>query len=281
MIQPVKSGEALMCEIEQARPGQGAAIWWLGQSGFAIKSGGTTAYIDLYLSDLLADKYRETATPHERLCAAPISGGGIRGADIVLSTHRHSDHMDRPTLVPLLANNPGARYIFPAADLGYVTSWGIDRAALLPAAVGKAVRIGDIEVVPLPAKHESFSRGEDGGYPYMSYIIKAGAVTVYHSGDSIPYPGLVQSLADHGANVLLLPINGRSNALRAKGIAGNFTMHEALCLAELSGAATLIPHHYDMFAFNTANIAEFAELAAELYPNLHCHILNCAEMKLF
>ena len=39
MIEPFKYGGELIGEIEEANPAAGSlAIWWLGQSGFVIKS---------------------------------------------------------------------------------------------------------------------------------------------------------------------------------------------------------------------------------------------------
>ena len=38
LIRPLLSGDALAADIEAAEPGDGVALWWLGQSGFLVKS---------------------------------------------------------------------------------------------------------------------------------------------------------------------------------------------------------------------------------------------------
>lgn len=48
-------------------------LHWLGQAGFILEYGGQRLLIDPYLSDTLENKYRGTATPHERMMASPIS----------------------------------------------------------------------------------------------------------------------------------------------------------------------------------------------------------------
>src|SRR5262249_7705298 len=84
MIEPVRSGQALLDEIADARPGPGAvAVWWLGQSGFLLKSGGATVVVDPYLSEHLTQKYEGTARPHVRMTRAPLRGGELKGVDLV------------------------------------------------------------------------------------------------------------------------------------------------------------------------------------------------------
>jgi|ERR1700677_2681357 hypothetical protein len=49
-----------------AESSMGVTLYWLGQAGFIIQAGAKRLTIDPYLSDTLAEKYRGTATPHER-----------------------------------------------------------------------------------------------------------------------------------------------------------------------------------------------------------------------
>ena len=38
LIQPTQSGEALLSDIAAAQLAKGLVVWWLGQSGFLVKS---------------------------------------------------------------------------------------------------------------------------------------------------------------------------------------------------------------------------------------------------
>jgi L-ascorbate metabolism protein UlaG (beta-lactamase superfamily) len=59
MIQPVQSGAVLLDDIHTAQPLPGEVmLWWLGQSGYAIKMASTLSYIDLYLSEHLTTNMR-------------------------------------------------------------------------------------------------------------------------------------------------------------------------------------------------------------------------------
>jgi L-ascorbate metabolism protein UlaG (beta-lactamase superfamily) len=56
----------------------------------------------------------------------------------------------------------------------------------------------------------------------------------------------------------LLPINGNKPERK---VAGNLDHIEAVKLAKILGVKTVIPCHYDMFSFNTANVQDFVEEA--------------------
>ena len=78
MIQPILKGRALLDDINAAQPGAGElCVWWLGQSGYALKTASELVYIDLYLSEHLTQKYAATEKPHIRMTEAPLHGHDI------------------------------------------------------------------------------------------------------------------------------------------------------------------------------------------------------------
>src|SRR6185437_13451709 len=79
-------------------PGQ-AACWWLGGSGFVLKSpGGTQVYIDPYLSDSVQAIFGQG-----RAFPTPIAPEQAR-PDVLIVTHWHEDHLD-PGTIPLIARH--------------------------------------------------------------------------------------------------------------------------------------------------------------------------------
>jgi L-ascorbate metabolism protein UlaG (beta-lactamase superfamily) len=99
---------------------------------------------------------------------------------------------------------------------------------------------------------------ETGRSKHLGYVIEFGPWTIYHSGDTVRYDGMVDTLRKWTIAVALLPINGRSPERR---VAGNLTGAEAAQLAKDIGAEVVIPCHFDMFEFNTASPAEFRRTA--------------------
>ena len=57
----------------KVRPTCGVSLYWLGQAGFLIDTGSKRLLIDPYLSDSLAEKYRDRGFSHERMIAPPIA----------------------------------------------------------------------------------------------------------------------------------------------------------------------------------------------------------------
>ena len=80
-------------------------------------------------------------------------------------------------------------------------------------------------------------------------------------------------------DLALLPVNGRSEHLSQRGIAGNMTFSEALDLCRVANIGNMIPHHFGMFAFNTADPTELrrqiecldAASPRCLLPNVQCY----------
>ncbi len=56
---------------------------------------------------------------------------------------------------------------------------------------------------------------------------------------------------------------------------------EALCIATLASVTVLVPHHYDMFTFNTVDVSDFSEWAREAFPHQRTCIMRCGEKNIF
>jgi L-ascorbate metabolism protein UlaG (beta-lactamase superfamily) len=258
MQKPVLQDAAFLADVAAARREPEALhIWWLGQSGFLVQWQGRHLLIDPYLSDSLTHKYAKTDKPHERMTERVVYPGDLDFIDVVTSSHNHTDHLDAETLLPLMAANPHLQLVAPAANRAFVAGrLGCDEALPLGIDDGEELELGGFRIFAVPAAHEEIERDEMGRSKYLGYVIAClrpgtyeAVWTIYHSGDTVPYAGLVEGLFGFGIDVALLPINGRAPARR---VAGNLDGREAAELARGIGAMLAIPCHYDMFTFNTA-----------------------------
>jgi L-ascorbate metabolism protein UlaG (beta-lactamase superfamily) len=257
--------EAALARAPAARPG--AELWWLGQAGFVVRTAGRTLLIDPYLSDSLAKKYAGKIYPHIRAMPAPLSPAQARGIDAVLCTHRHSDHMDPGTLPDVAALNPPCIFVVPKAARERALEIGLPDERIAGMADGdRLLPFEGISIEALPSAHEERKRNERGEDEFLGYILRAGGVALYHSGDCVPYPGLRERLAGLDIDAALLPINGRDERRRSNGIPGNFTFREAVELSGGAGIPSLICHHFGMFDFNTADLVETRTLLKEMRP---------------
>jgi L-ascorbate metabolism protein UlaG (beta-lactamase superfamily) len=263
MIEPVLKDDAFLADVAAARREEDALhIWWLGQSGFLIQWRGRHALLDPYLSDALTRKYAGTDKPHVRMTARVIAPERLDFIDLVTSSHNHTDHLDAETLGPLLHASPGAAFAIPEANRAFVAErLGIDPARPIGLDDGVARTAGGFELTGLPSAHETVDRDEQGRHRYLGYVLRLGPWSVYHSGDTVLYDGMVPRLARSRIDVALLPINGRRPERR---VPGNLDGLEAARLARDIGARFVIPCHFEMFEFNTASPEEFAAEAERI-----------------
>jgi L-ascorbate metabolism protein UlaG (beta-lactamase superfamily) len=227
---------------------------WLGQASVRLELDGTRLLVDPWYS------------PHEsRLIPIPDLEDAA-GADAILITHEHLDHLDEPFLPTLRERSPHARVILPRCLTSRVDGVFESVAGVEP---GDKLEIGGIAIDVVPAYHgvstddaygDGSSLGE--GPRFVGYVIRGAGAAVYHAGDTIATAELSAALARVlPVDVALLPVNGRDHFRERAGIVGNLDAREAVELALEIGAHTLVPLHWDGFAGNVSRPGEAADAA--------------------
>ncbi|HJR79649.1 MAG TPA: MBL fold metallo-hydrolase [Anaerolineales bacterium] len=275
MIKPLLQNDAFLEDVVRAKrnPDQ-LHLWWLGQSGFLIQWLGYHLFLDPYLSDSLTKKYANTNKPHVRMTERVIAPEQLDFVDVVTSSHNHTDHLDGETLIPLLQANPNLTVIVSRSNVSFAAErLQVSPERLTPIRTdGEAIRIGPFTFHAIPSAHEMLEQDEHGDHRYIGLILQAGGWTIYHSGDCVPYEGLVDRLRHWNIDLALLPINGRDPA---RGVAGNFSAEEAAQLGKQINAGLVIPCHYEMFEFNTVSPEEFVKSAEQIGQKYQ--VLKCGE----
>ena len=276
MIEPVLSDQDLQTQIRETIPEPGqVALWWLGQSGLLVKSRWATVLIDPYLSESLTAKYAGTAKPHIRMTRCPVDPSLLTMIDLVCCSHKHSDHMDPVTLTAVLKSSPQAELVLPTALIGHAGQIGIESDRLVGLNHGEVYENSEkkIAVRAISAAHEGLDQNELGEFLYLSFMLEMDGVKIFHSGDTVPWEGQSEAVGE-GVDVAFLPINGRDSS---RGVPGNMTSDEAVEFAASLRARHVIPHHYDMFTFNTVDVNEFTHAAKRLPVEVKPVILRCGE----
>jgi|ERR1039458_2347658 L-ascorbate metabolism protein UlaG (beta-lactamase superfamily) len=272
MIEPALRDEALLGNIAAAnKKDDEFRLWWLRQSGFLLQWNGRHLLLDPYLSDSLTQKYADTSMPHVSMTALPVRPERLDFIDVVTSSHTHTDHLDPETLLPLHRANPRLKLVAPEAERDVIEKKLSGRGpAILGLDQGRSIEIDGFRIYAVASAHENVTLDAAGRCRFLGYVIEFGKFAIYHSGDTILHPNLVESLRPFRIDVALLPINGRGPE---RGVAGNLNAQEAADLGRDIGARIVIPCHYDMFAFNTAPVANFvtaASAAGQDYDVLQC-----------
>lgn len=285
MIEPFAKDEAFLASVEEPLDDpDDARVWWLGQSGFLIRWRRWRILLDPYLSDSLTTKYAATDKPHVRMTERVIAPERLRGIHLVTCSHNHTDHLDAETLIPLRKANTDFLLLHPSANEEFIRQrlgWAMepaigidhheiyfcDRGTLAyacsrsdaperkPMITPDEYRDSQVVIHAIAAAHNELERDAQGRARYLGYVLHLGRKwTIYHSGDTLLYPGLVEMLEEQArTDLALLPINGNKPERR---VAGNFDGREAAQLAHDIGARLVVPCHYEMFEFNTADPEE-------------------------
>ena len=263
LIKAFQKNQELLADMDAALADeQHFYLWWLGQSGYLLQWKGERVLIDPYLSDALTQKYAATDKPHTRMSEQVINPALLNNISVVSSSHNHTDHLAAATLMPVLENNPGIQFIIPEANRDFVAARiKCDKNFPVGLNDGEKVTINEFTFHGIPAKHNEIERDENGCCRFMGYVIQFGGFSIYHSGDTLWFDEMIDLLKPFNINLALLPINGN---LPERKVAGNLDGREAALLGKAIHAACVIPCHYDMFLFNTADVQVFAAEAQKI-----------------
>ncbi|MBW3624056.1 MAG: MBL fold metallo-hydrolase [Armatimonadetes bacterium] len=251
------TGPALIDDIARTRPEEGTlAFWWMGQASYIYK-GSCVIYLDPYL------------TPSPARQTPPLlKYEEVTNADLILCTHDHLDHIDPDTLPPVMKASPQAILVVPRPHLRRVLDLGIPEERVVGLSHMEMFERDGVHLTALKSKHEAFDEHAEHGFPFLGYVVETNDYSFYHSGDTVPYEGLLTSLQEMMPHAVFLPINGRDAERFQRNCLGNMTFQEAVDLAGEVGAAWAIPHHWDMFRGNQEDPQKFVSYLNCKYPEV-------------
>jgi L-ascorbate 6-phosphate lactonase len=223
---------------EHVPPGS-LTLWWLGQTGFVVKSpAGKVIVIDPYLSNSAKAIGEQVGLNLDRLVPPPLSPAELVGVDLYAMTHSHADHLDPETLAAYRAAGGAGPYLAPPETAEKLRQLGVPQDDILMTWPNKICAIGDLEIRATFAVPFS---GDD--LTHVGYLVRVrDGCSVYFTGDTAYHELLAISVAPHKPDVLVAVINP---AFR------NMGPIEAARLARELNVQVAIPCHYDMFPDNS------------------------------
>ncbi|WP_337099990.1 MBL fold metallo-hydrolase [Paenibacillus sp. YIM B09110] len=270
-----KSGNELLSQIERTKlTDQALALWALGQEGFLAKWGEHTILFDPYLSDWV---FESSGPPWSRAFAPPLAPSLCGFVDYVVCSHHHEDHMDKQTL-QAIGQSQATKFIVPKAHLGLMKEWGFRDEQLIGISHGQTLELAEgLKLEAHAAKHEQFETDETGEHKFLGFVASFGDIQLYHAGDTVGFPELVEWLRPKQIDIAMLPINGRDFVRSSAGIVGNCNYREAVEIAVQIQADLLIPMHYGLFPHNDENPAYFVDYVYQNYRAQKFHMFAPGE----
>jgi L-ascorbate metabolism protein UlaG (beta-lactamase superfamily) len=213
-------------------------IRWLGHAGFRIRWGDTVLLTDPNLSPWCTLSRRVLAPTPEPLEIGPV--------DAVLISHAHFDHLDLPTLRSLVSIGTLA---LPSGNEHVVADEKRLAARVLPLVAGDGFRVGELEVIAVPAAHNSgrlhpFATSSTG----LGYVIRRADEALYFAGDT-GFRNDFESIGRaYHPRIAILPIG--AYAPRFPLSRYHLNPEEAVAAARRVGAELVIPAHFGTFTLS-------------------------------
>lgn len=253
------------------------AIWALGQMGFAIQGSNAVIYIDPYLSDAIRDILGDDG---KRLFPPPVPPAAITNADYYLITHEHADHLDAETILGVLKGSPNVKFITSGWCVEILLKIGVPTTSITTIESSLTFADHDLKLTAVPAAHYDLIFDEQKGYRWLGFLIEWNGITIYHSGDTLIYPGYLDTLRRlPQIDVAILPINGRDFVREHQyDIIGNLQPVEAAYLARELNWDMVILGHNDLLAVNCLPWGQVIEAFTTAAPYHKFRVMQPGEL---
>jgi len=251
---PSRAGESIRAGVSKkpvlVSPRE-LGITFIGHSSFLIQIAGRKLLIDPVFAERLI-ALRRLRRPGVKIKDLPA-------VDMVLLSHAHMDHLNRPSLRRIVAHNTKLTGKAPIA----VVPWGVEDlvsdlgfARVVTLEWWQTKTVGGLEVTMTPCKHWGARFFKDTHRGFGGYVIRGGGHALYHSGDTAYFDGFASIGKRLKPEIALLPIG----AYRPDSYRGVHTCPEEALQGFLDlGARRMIPMHYGTFRLSQEPMEEPVE----------------------
>jgi L-ascorbate metabolism protein UlaG (beta-lactamase superfamily) len=214
---------------------------WLGHATLQVEWGGLSLLTDPVNSG------RVKVAP--RLFAEPVLIDS-EPVDAILISHAHMDHLDNATLARL----PSTRLYLPAGSERFLTDAVRARHEVVPVQLWEPLRLGALEIIPVPAAHGGWRYPWQRGLFACGYVVRQGEASLYVAGDTAAGAPFAEIRSKYAPRYAVLPIGAYSPEwfLRCR----HLNPEEALDVAAALGAEYVIPYHFGTFRLSLEPVDE-------------------------
>src|SRR6202522_1930970 len=231
-------------------PGE-LGITFIGHSSFLVQIAGRKLLLDPVFAERLI-ALRRLRRPGVRIKELPA-------IDMVLLSHAHMDHLNRPSLRRIVAHTRKLTGRAPVV----VLPWGVEDlvsdlgfARVVTLEWWQTKSISGLEITMTPCKHWGARLFKDTHRGFGGYVIRGGGHSLYHSGDTAYFDGFKHIGNRLKPEIALLPIG----AYRPDSYRGVHTSPEEALQGFLDlGAQQMIPLHYGTFRLSQEPMEEPVE----------------------
>lgn len=213
---------------------QTLAAAWLGHATVLLRVGGMTILTDPVLCNRVGIGLGLITGGPRRHVAPALSVRELPPIDLMLISHAHYDHLDRPTLVKLDKNTP---VVTAGGTFDLIRDLGFRRVAELR--WGESTTLGGIKVTAQKVAHWGARTFYDSHRGFNAYLIEADQRRVLYGGDTA-YHDFFKEIGK--VDLAILGIGGYDPYL-----ASHATPEQAWAMANHLDTDFLLPMHHSTF----------------------------------
>jgi N-acyl-phosphatidylethanolamine-hydrolysing phospholipase D len=176
---------------------------WIGHSTILLQIGGLNVLTDPVFSERAFPV--QWAGP-QRVMAPALSLDALPPIDVVLLSHSHYDHLDKPAVKRLARAHPLATWVLPLGLAAYVRGWGVETTIELD--WWQHTLVQGLGITATPARHFSARRlGDRNKSLWCGFALEIADRRAYFAGDTAYHPEFGQIGARCGPfDFVMMPI---------------------------------------------------------------------------
>jgi L-ascorbate metabolism protein UlaG (beta-lactamase superfamily) len=219
-------------------PDKGLFATWLGHSTVLLKIDGFTILTDPVFGPKIGVALGPFTVGFKRLVEPAVSLRRLPHIDLILLSHAHMDHLDRPSLRKL--ENKGTVVVTArnTADLIRPERYG----EVYELGWGEGLQIGPVQCRAFEVKHWGARIRHDHYRGYNGYLLETSHHRVVFAGDTAFSSGFGSLRSSRRMDLMIMPIGAYDPYIR-----NHCTPEQALHMADKAGADFLLPVHHRTF----------------------------------
>jgi L-ascorbate metabolism protein UlaG (beta-lactamase superfamily) len=220
------------------------AAAWVGHATTLLRVGGMTILTDPVLSPRVGVGLGLITGGPRRLVAPAVSLHELPAVDVVLISHAHFDHLDRPTLARL-----GKRaQVITAHHTGDLLR-DLNFAGVTELRWGESTTVGPLTITAQKVRHWGARTLYDRHRGYNAYLIESATRRVLYGGDTAHQEYFREIRA--GVDLAIVGIGGYDPYVHAHA-----TPEEAWDMARQCRAEHVLPMHHGTFRLSQEPVTE-------------------------
>ena len=230
-----------------AWPPDGLHVAWIGHSTVLIRVHGFTILTDPVFSTRIGVKIGPYVVGIKRLIKPALGMSELPVPDLILLSHAHMDHLDRPSMRMLENLRTTVITAASTSDLVRVSRY----RAVHELKWGDSRQVGPARIRAFEVKHWGARRHTDVHRGYNGYLIEAGRHRIVFGGDTAYTDRFREIRSSKPVDLAIMPIGAYDPWIHA-----HCNPEQALMMADQVGAEFVLPVHHRTFKLSNEPFGE-------------------------